>query len=441
MRTSDTLHPFSVLHPPHTKQELSALYRRLTHPQKLARHMQNTYNTGVPFFYPLFFAGKESRMQAPKTVLFAFDSFKGTLSAQSACDIVAQAWCRIFPDTSTTKLPIADGGEGLVDAYLHIAGGEACHCTVQGPFGEPVQAKYGILKSGAAIIEMAACAGLPLASGRENPLRASTFGLGKLLLDAEKRGATQIILGLGGSATNDCGIGMAAALGYRFYDGDGNLLAPLAENLERIEKLERPSHMPNFSVVAACDVDNPLTGPHGATYTFGRQKGADDAMLARLEAGMVHFSGVLRRAFSRDVVPISGAGAAGGLGAGVLTFLNGSLQPGIELLLNAADFDTLVQQADLIVTGEGRIDYQTAHGKVPAGIARRAKQYNKPCIALCGAIGKNAEAVYACGIDAVFSATPGICTWEDVQQESAQNLAALAENVARLTKTILTMQP
>ncbi|MDL2235218.1 glycerate kinase [Christensenellaceae bacterium OttesenSCG-928-L17] len=367
-----------------------------------------------------------------QSILLAFDSFKGTLSAPELCNIATQALEKTLPGVVIEALPLADGGEGMVDAYLRAAGGTAHVAEVSGPFLEPVRAKYGILNDGTAILEMAACAGLPLVGERKNPLRASTYGLGELILHAHAQGAEKLIVGLGGSATNDGGIGMAAALGYRFFDRRGEEVAPFAENMTSIEHIEKPATLPRISVVAACDVDNLLYGPTGATYTFSKQKGADADMMRRLEAGIIQLSEVMLRDLGCFITCTPGAGAAGGLGAAVVAFLSGSLQPGIELLLNAANFDDMVRRADLVITGEGRIDYQTAHGKAPAGVARRAKQYHKPCIALCGATGENVQDVYACGIDAVFSSVACARTWEDVQQTAAQDFALLVENIGRL---------
>ncbi len=367
-----------------------------------------------------------------KRFLLAPDSFKGTMSAQEICSIWEAAILRHIPDAQVRSFPMADGGEGMVDAFLRICGGEQVIATVSGPFGEPLEAAYGRLPNGTAVIEMAACAGLPLAHGRLDPMHATTYGVGQLLLHAAQHGAKQAILGLGGSATNDCGIGMAAALGYAFFDAQGNAVNPYAENMSNICKVVPPTSLPALTVTAACDVDNPLYGPSGATYTFGMQKGATDETLPILDAGLQNLASVLQRDLHVEVSQVPGSGAAGGLGAGVFAFLKGSLKPGIDLLLDAAGFDEALAQADMVFTGEGRIDWQSAHGKVPVGISRRAQRHHIPCIALCGAIGKGVEAVYPEGITAVFSAVRGACTFEDIKATCHDDMALLIDNVLRV---------
>lgn len=369
-------------------------------------------------------------MKLDKFVL-APDSFKGTLSADQVCDIVESAILRHLPKAHICRLPVADGGEGLVDATRRILGGVRRTAKVRGPFGETVEADYAVLPDGRAVIEMAACAGLPLAQGRLDPMRATTYGVGQLLQEAVRQGAKGVLLGLGGSATNDGGIGMAAALGYRFRDEGGQELEPLALNLKKIARIQPPEKPLGVAVVAACDVDNPLTGPQGAAHTFGRQKGADEQARVWLDEGLMNLGQVIARCLGRAVDGVPGAGAAGGLGAGVLAFVSGQLQPGIELLLDAAHFDQLLEGADLVITGEGRIDWQTAHGKVPCGVANRARRMGVSCIALCGAVGEGVEAVYDQGIDAVFSAVRGACTFEEIKKSCREDLRLLSDAVVR----------
>ena len=358
-------------------------------------------------------------------ILLAPDSFKGTLSAREVCEIESDAIHAVFPDANVVMLPMADGGEGMVDACMTIFGGERVECMVSGPNERPVCAAYALLPNGSAAIEMAAAAGLPLMHGQLDPLHATTYGVGELILDASRRGAKRVLLGLGGSATNDCGIGMATALGWRFLDADGTEVVPLAENLGKIAAIVPPEQRWKTEVLAACDVDNPLLGARGATRTFGPQKGVTQRLMPRLEAEMEHFAAVLRTAFPDFDTTAAGTGAAGGMGAAVLTFLGGTLCPGIELLLDAAEFDTLAAKADLVITGEGRMDAQSLHGKVPCGVAKRAKRMGKPCIAVCGALGEGAEQMKSVGVTALYAASDGYCSMEKLRKTCRKALDAV----------------
>ena len=371
-----------------------------------------------------------------KRFMIAPDSFKGTMPADEAASVIQSAILTHIPDAQVKCLPMADGGEGMVEAYLRILGGERKTAWVSGPFGGPMEAFYGLLADNTAVIEMAACAGLPLVEGRRDPLHATTKGVGELIRIAEQEGAARIVMGIGGSATNDCGIGMAAALGYRFLDENKNPVEPLACNMLDIRHIEKPDQLPAIPVMAACDVDNPLYGPSGATYTFGRQKGAEGDTLALLEAGIQTMAEVILRDLKADVANVPGAGAAGGLGAGLLAFLGAELKPGIDLLLDTCGFDEMLQGCDIVLTGEGKIDWQSARGKVPVGIARRAKKANVPCIALCGAIGDGAEAVYGQGITAIFSAVRGASDFDTIKKTCHEDLAILADSVIRLLLAI-----
>ena len=368
-----------------------------------------------------------------KQILLVPDSFKGTLTSRQVCETMAEQLHLVFPEADITSLPVADGGEGSVDAFLAAAGGERVELPVTGPFGEPVRGFYGLLPDGeTAVLEMAACAGLPLAEGRLDPERATTYGVGELILDAIRRGRRKVILGLGGSCTNDCGIGMAAALGFRFLDGAGAEVEPLAKNLGRIAEILPPAENRLPPIRAACDVTNPLLGPRGATYTFGPQKGADDPALEALEEGMTSFARVLARYAGVEDVQIPGAGAAGGLGAAVIFLLGGTLTPGAELLLDQAGFDGLLEGADLVITGEGRMDGQSAAGKVPGAVAARCRRAGVPCLALCGSVGDGAEILYGQGITAIFSAVRGAADFAAIQRRAGKDLEFLAEAAIRL---------
>lgn len=371
-----------------------------------------------------------------KKIVLAPDSFKGTMSAAEICRIQQEAVRRIVPACQVRMLPMADGGEGMTDSYLNLFGGKKASLTVTGPHGRPQEAYYGILPDGRAVMEMAMAAGLPAMGDHKDPLTATTRGVGEMLLHAERGGAENILLGLGGSATNDCGIGMASALGYRFLDGSGTEVEPYARNLGRIERIIKPEHLPALHVQAACDVDTPLCGPRGATYTFGPQKGADSATLELLEAGMSHFAKVLHRELGADVADRPGAGAAGGMGAAVEAFLGGVCKPGIEMLLDAARFDEMIAGADMVLTGEGRIDDQSVHGKVPFGVGVRCKRSGVPCVALCGSVGTGAEAMYDYGITAIFSAVTGPADFAAIQRTCRDDLQRLTESVLRLALTL-----
>ncbi|MGI5976915.1 MAG: glycerate kinase [Candidatus Limivicinus sp.] len=366
-----------------------------------------------------------------KKIILAPDSFKGTLSAEEVCRIEREAIKKYLPEAELISLPMADGGEGMVNSFLRVLGGTRVEADVTGPLGEKLKAAYGILPDGSAVMEMAAAAGLPLVRGREDPLHTTTRGVGELILDAERRGIKKILLGLGGSCTNDCGAGMAGALGFRFYDSRGAEVEPAACNLEKICCIAEPERMPDVEICAACDVSNPLSGPNGAVYTFSAQKGADREMQEILERGVCHFERVLEEKYGTGCAKAPGTGAAGGMGAGVLLMLKGELKPGTELLLEAAKFDEELRNTCLVITGEGRIDWQSAAGKVPAGVGLRCKKAGVPCLALCGSIGRGAEALYDCGISAIFSAVKGPCSFEEIKKTAAADLGLLTESVIR----------
>jgi len=348
-------------------------------------------------------------------IILAPDSFKGSFSAEEICRIMEDAIRSVRPDAELLSIPMADGGEGMTAAYLKILGGRRVELRVTGPLGEPVDAFYGMLPDGSAAIEMAAAAGLPLMGSLRDPLRATTRGVGEMLLHALKTGARRILLGLGGSATNDMGCGMAAALGWKFFDAAGEI-EPLAENLLRVERIEPGTPFP-VPVTAACDVQNPLLGERGATAVYGPQKGVTEENYALLEGGLANIA----RLLSLEEMP--GAGAAGGLGAGVPAFLQGKLVPGIDMLLDAAKFDELLAQADLVITGEGRMDAQSANGKVPMGVGLRCKKAGVPCIAVCGSLGPGAQAMHAHGVTAMYAAAEaGYAGAEDIRRATLKAL-------------------
>lgn len=364
-----------------------------------------------------------------KRIIIAPDSFKGTLEAGQVCDIIAGEVKKLCRDAEVLCIPMSDGGEGMCSSYLSLIGGERRSLRVTGPKETPVEAEFGILPDGSAVMEMAACAGLPLMDGELEPLRATTYGVGELIEHIASLGCEKLLLGLGGSATNDCGIGMAAALGYRFLDAEGREVAPLAENLGKVDKIVPPEVLPDIRVRAACDVDNPLCGERGAAAVFGPQKGLRPEQIGPHDMAMAHFAQVIKGDLGPDVEEVSGAGAAGGLGAGVLAFLKGELTPGIELLLDSVGFDEMLDTADLVITGEGRLDGQSMAGKVPVGVSRRARAKGVPCIALAGCLGKGAELCLDEGISAYYACGPAGRDMEELRRCCRSELAGLAAKV------------
>lgn len=369
-------------------------------------------------------------------ILLVPDSFKGTLSSRQVCQVMAGQLRRFFPQAQVKSIPVADGGEGSVEAFLAAAGGERRTRTVTGPFGEPVEAFYGILGDGrTAVIEMAACAGLPLAEGRLNPERATTYGVGELLLAAKEAGCTKAILGLGGSCTNDGGAGAAAALGAKFTRADGTAFVPSGGTLGEIAALDVSpvaQALQGMELTAMCDIDNPLYGDAGAAAVFAPQKGADAAMVARLDAGLRHLGQVAARCLGRDFSHLPGAGAAGGLGFGMAAFCGAQLRMGIDAVLDAVGFDSLLPGTDMVFTGEGKIDSQSARGKVVSGVAARCRKAGVPVVAVVGQIGQGFEEMYQQGLTAVFSINRAAQPFAESRLHAGENLALTMENIARL---------
>ena len=369
-------------------------------------------------------------------ILLVPDSFKGTLSSRQVCQVMAGQLRRFFPQAQVKSIPVADGGEGSVEAFLAAAGGERRTRTVTGPFGEPVEAFYGVLGDGrTAVIEMAACAGLPLAEGRLNPERATTYGVGELLLAAKEAGCTKAILGLGGSCTNDGGVGAAAALGAKFTRADGTAFVPTGGTLGEIAALDVSpvaQALQGMELTAMCDIDNPLYGEAGAAAVFAPQKGADAAMVARLDAGLRHLGQVSARCLGRDFSHLPGAGAAGGLGFGMAAFCGAQLRMGIDAVLDAVGFDSLLPGTDMVFTGEGKIDSQSARGKVVSGVAARCRKAGVPVVAVVGQIGQGFEEMYQQGLTAVFSINRAAQPFAESRFHAGENLALTMENIARL---------
>jgi glycerate kinase len=370
------------------------------------------------------------------------DSFKGTISSSEICGIMAERIRAHYPQAEVVSIPVADGGEGSVDAFLAACGGEKVAVTVKGPYMEDVRGFYGLIDGGAtAVIEMAAAAGLPLVGDNLNPAKTTTYGAGQLMSAAARRGCKKIIMGLGGSATNDFGAGCAAGAGIRFFDKDGAEFVPVGESLSRIKRIDKsgiPPELAAAQIVTMCDIDNPLCGTTGAAAVFGPQKGADPAMVQFLDGQLRAAAETARRELGADVAEIPGAGAAGGMGGGMVAFFGSRLQMGIEAVLDTVRFDSLLSGADMVFTGEGKIDSQSLRGKVVIGVARRAKKAGVPVVAVVGGIGDDIEGAYAEGVAGIFSILRSPKTFKEIQIEgcSKNDLSLTMDNLMRFMRTV-----
>ncbi|RGO02509.1 MULTISPECIES: glycerate kinase family protein [Megamonas] len=366
------------------------------------------------------------------------DSFKGTLSAIEVCNIMKSSIKNLYKDANIISVPVADGGEGTVEAFLYALGGEKKSVWVSDAFNEQkILAHYAMLKDDIAVIEMAACAGLPLVKNRLEPDKTTTFGVGELIIDAINSGAKKIILGLGGSATNDGGCGMAAALGVKFKDEQDQEFIPTGGTLSQIYKIDMNNIYPkikDIEFISMCDVDNPLCGKLGASAVFAPQKGADEDMVKVLDEGLAHLAKIIKRDLHIEVKDIKGAGAAGGLGAGSIAFLQSKLTKGIDVILDTINFDELVSKADIVFTGEGKFDSQSLHGKVVMGVANRSQKYKTPVIVVTGAIGENIQEAYNKGITAIFSINKEPMEFSKSALKSKENMILTMENILRLLK-------
>jgi glycerate 2-kinase len=372
-------------------------------------------------------------------VVIAPDSFKESMTAKEVCNAVERGFQKVFPDANIVKVPMADGGEGTVESLVDATGGSIIPCVVTGPLGLKVGAFFGMLGDGnTAVIEMAAASGLNLvAPENRNPLLTTSKGTGELILAAINHGAEHIIMGIGGSATNDGGAGMASALGIKLLDENGYELPPGGGSLGRLASINLSKMDPRLSKVkfeVACDVDNPLTGPRGASVVFGPQKGANAEMVETLDANLGHYAAIIAATLGKNVRDVPGAGAAGGLGAGLLAFLQAELKSGVDIVIEATGLVEKMRGADLVITGEGKIDSQTVYGKTPIGVAKNAKKLNIPVIAIAGNISKDSDIVKEHGIDALFSIVPGAITLEEAMREAADHVERLAENIAAVVK-------
>ena len=368
-------------------------------------------------------------------IVIAPDSFKESLSALEVAKAIESGFREIFPQAEYVKLPVADGGEGTVEAMVAATGGRVVEVEVTGPLGEPIKAFFGL--SGdekIAFIEMAAASGLEsVPQARRNPLKTTSYGTGELIKSALDHGVQHCIIGIGGSATNDGGSGMVQALGAKLLTQDGREIGHGGGELSKLDKIDisgLDKRIKKCRFEVACDVTNPLTGDKGATAIFGPQKGATPEMIEQLDGYLKHYAGVIKRDLGIDVEEVPGAGAAGGMGAALYGFCHAELRQGIEIVTEALGLDALVRDATLVRTGEGRIDSQSINGKVPIGVARVAKRYNKPVIAIGGSLTKDVDVVYEHGLDAVFSVLYSVCTLDEALENAADNLRKSARNIA-----------
>lgn len=372
-------------------------------------------------------------------IVIAPDSFKESLSAMEAALAIERGFKAVFPNAAYHIMPMADGGEGTVQSLVDATDGSIEERVVTGPLGNPVKAFFGLMGDGkTAVIEMAAASGLHLVPAEQrDPLVATTRGTGELILSALDLGVEHIIIGIGGSATNDGGAGMVQALGGRLLDENGHDIRAGGGALSDIVSLdlaELDPRVKRVKIEVACDVDNPLTGPRGASAIFGPQKGATPEMIQVLDQNLTHFADVVEALLGKSIRHIEGAGAAGGLGASLVAFLNAELKRGIQIVLDAVNFDDAVKDADLVITGEGRIDSQTIYGKTPIGVAKAAKKYGVPVIGIAGSLSNDSNVVYEHGIDALFSIVPGVTTLPDAFEHAADYMERTARSIAATMK-------
>jgi glycerate kinase len=367
-------------------------------------------------------------------VILIPDSFKGTMSSTQICSIMEQSILNYYPKATVVSLPIADGGEGSVDAFLAAIGGKRVTLSVTGPNFTPVEAYYGIVNDDTAIIEMASAAGLPLAPQDGRPDQRTTYGVGELILDAARRGCRKIIVGLGGSATNDGGVGAAAAVGVRFLRSDGESFIPVGQTLSDIATIDmstRDRLLDNIEIITMCDIDNPLYGAQGAAYVFSPQKGANEEMVAFLDAQLRSLSATVEECLSKDISQLPGSGAAGGMGGGMVAFFDATLKMGIEVVLDTVRFDEQLIGTDIVFSGEGRIDSQSLRGKVVMGVAKKTQAHHIPLIAIVGDIADPIDDVYLGGVSAVFSINRVAKDFSQVMHRAPEDLALTMDNLMR----------
>ncbi len=370
-------------------------------------------------------------------IVVAPDSFKGSLTAKEVADCIESGIKKIKPDSQIIKFPMADGGEGTVQSLIDCTNGKLIKVKVNNPLFKEIEASYGILGDGkTAVIEMAEASGLPLLKNEEkNPLITSTFGTGQLIKHALDSGCRSFIIGIGGSATNDGGAGIVQCLGGNLLDENGDDIAPGGGSLSKLKKIDLSNfdnRIKDCKITVACDVANPLIGPNGASFVFGPQKGADKEMVVQLDKNLEHYASVINSTLNIDIKDIPGAGAAGGLGGGLLAFFNAELKRGIDIVINTVDLESYIQDADLVLTGEGMIDFQTQFGKTPFGVAEVASKYNVPVIGIAGALGKDIDILYQKGFKSLFSITDKPMSLDNSIKNSRELVSSVAERIIRL---------
>lgn len=376
-----------------------------------------------------------------KKVVLIPDSFKGTLSSQKICDIIGDKVRKHFPGCETVSIPVADGGEGSVDCFLSALGGEKVTETVKNPYFEDMESFYGLIDNGnTAVIEMASCAGLPLVEDRKDPRKTTTYGVGQLILAAAARGVKKIIVGLGGSSTNDGGCGAAAAVGIKFYNAKGESFVPTGGTTGEIVSIDfsgRDASLNGIEIVTMCDIDNPMYGPTGASHVFAPQKGADPDMVLFLDEGIKNLCEVIKKDKGVDLSETPGGGAAGAMGAGMIAFFDSRLQMGIQTVLDTVEFDRVISDADMVFTGEGKLDSQSLRGKVVIGVAARAQKQSVPVTVIVGGAADNdIDAAYEMGVTSVFPINRLPEDFSVSRYNSEANLGYTVDNVLRLIKCV-----
>lgn len=375
-----------------------------------------------------------------KKVILIPDSFKGSISSSEICGIMEKSIKKYFPSTQVISLPVADGGEGSVDAFLQAIGGNRIEIEVSGPYGKPINSFYGVLKNSTAIVEMAAAAGLPLVGENKSAAKTTTYGVGELINHAVEAGYKKIVVGLGGSCTTDGGCGAAAAMGAVFKDSNGNEFVPTGETLSKIHSIDTSEisrRLSGVEIVSMCDIDNPLCGLTGAAHVFGPQKGADEEEVNLLDKGLENLAEVVKRDLKLDIKNLPGSGAAGGMGGGMVAFFESELKMGIEVVLDTVEFDSLLEGTDMVFTGEGKIDSQSLRGKVVIGVARHTKKFNVPLVAIVGDIEDPIDKAYDMGVSAVFSTNRLAKPFSEVKAFSKRNMELTMDNIMRYHKILL----
>lgn len=371
-------------------------------------------------------------------IIIASDSYKGSCSAIEVANAIEKGIREVYDDAEIIKIPVADGGEGTVDALVNSTNGKYEEIRVLNPLGHRITAKYGVIHDEFAVIEMASASGITLINKNElNPLITTTYGTGELIKDAMEKGLRKILVGLGGSSTNDGGVGMAQALGFSFKDVDGKEISFGGGGIGEINEIDSTNVHPllkDTEIIAISDVDNPLCGPTGAAYIFAPQKGADKDMVIKLDENLQYYGNLLKTFLGKDVSQVPGSGAAGGLGAGLLAFCNAGIEPGISKVLDITGIDNHLMDADLVITGEGKIDGQSIFGKVPVGVAKRSRKYNIPVIAIVGSVGEGVAEVYSHGIDAIMDIINKPMTLEYAMENAEELITKTASNAMRLYK-------